>query len=293
MFAMLSQRSQHPGEPLRTYATTAQGGWRVLRIRVVSVADMLQEKTMKQLLMIMQEYYLLCRRRSPVLKRRRLAVGQTRSMSAFTSAAIQPVACTAFVHVIESLSGWVSVRYCLEHCGHSSYHATSSRMTPRLRRSNDKGECLTAQRSSFGHLKRNSSSILNDSEDEDYASEECVSEESMEDETPQLKSSILDCLMEGLSSSGISCEPSSVSVSKKATVAERKAILGTIESELAAAKADVSSIKDTVSNESRTNVDALISERLESAVDRLRSLTKMLAELAIEIRAGNSDIATS
>uniref|UniRef100_A0A8R1END3 Uncharacterized protein n=1 Tax=Caenorhabditis japonica TaxID=281687 RepID=A0A8R1END3_CAEJA len=29
------------------------------------------------------------------------------------------VACTAFVHVFETMDGRVTVRYCLDHCGHA------------------------------------------------------------------------------------------------------------------------------------------------------------------------------
>uniref|UniRef100_A0A0M3I737 C2H2-type domain-containing protein n=1 Tax=Ascaris lumbricoides TaxID=6252 RepID=A0A0M3I737_ASCLU len=258
------------------------------------------------------EYYLLCRRRSPVLKRRRLTSGQTRCMPKVACVPVQSVACTAFVHVIESLSGqhmyiqsscrlqktfpfrlkasdlfvrWVSVRYCLEHCGHSLHHSMGGTCA---RRCYD-AACSSGSGSTFAHLKRNSSSIYNDSEDEDYASEEGVSEESIEEEMrqPNSNSRLLDGLMEGLSH----FEQSSVVVPIKTTVAERKAILGTIESELAATKADVSLIKDTVSDGTRASLDAFISERLESAADRLRSLTKVLAELALNIRTGNEVVA--
>uniref|UniRef100_A0A915B303 C2H2-type domain-containing protein n=1 Tax=Parascaris univalens TaxID=6257 RepID=A0A915B303_PARUN len=231
------------------------------------------------------EYYLLCRRRSPVLKRRRLTSGQTRCMSKVACVPVQSVACTAFVHVIESLSGWVSVRYCLEHCGHSPHHSMDGTCVRRCYNA----ACPSGSGSTFAHLKRNSSSIYNDSKDEDYASEEGFSEESIEEEMRQSNSSsrLSNGSMEGLSH----FDQSSLIAPIKTTFAERKAILGTIESELAATKADVSLIKDTVSEGTRASRDAFISERLESAADRLRSLTKVLAELALNIRTGNEVVA--
>lgn len=62
----------------------------------------------------LQEYYLLCRRRpSAPIKKRRLSI----DMCNLETSAV--VACTAFVHVFETMDGRVTVRYCLDHCGHA------------------------------------------------------------------------------------------------------------------------------------------------------------------------------
>ncbi|VDK25663.1 unnamed protein product, partial [Anisakis simplex] len=134
---------------------------------------------------------MLCRRRSPILKRRRLAgTVPSRNVSAnHGGVSIQSIACTAFVHVTENISGCVSVRYCLEHCGHSVHHDTGAgesagsstivtggengnrAAASRLRRHHIDGSTNTAAAGeplsgSLGggqtHLKRNSSSIRDD-----------------------------------------------------------------------------------------------------------------------------------
>ncbi|CAB3402050.1 unnamed protein product [Caenorhabditis bovis] len=153
------------------------------------------------------EYYLLCRRNPPTQAKRR-------RMSDDNSAIIT---CTAFVHVFETMDGRVTVRYCLDHCGH-----TPDEVRVRRRASS----CAYRRRDM---LKRSSP---------------CESED--------------DCQT-----------PLSPSTSVDST--------STLDDDLYKELFDM------------TSLNAFISQRLDSTADRLKTLTKVLADIAVDIR--NNDLA--
>lgn len=199
------------------------------------------------------EYYLLCKKKYCTLKRRRLSGEQQRDSST------QQVVCAAFVHVIESSNGSVWVRFCLEHCGHplrpnpSPGAETSTASKPR-----------TSQ-----HLKRNSSSTRGDSEDEDYESEETM------EEGPQAAASST----RPVSQPGPSSKPTLPADLRAKLSTHRRAVLSSVESELASAKASVSSIKESVTE----NIPPDVYARLQVMANQLRTVTQVLSDLAVDV----------
>ncbi|CAD6185726.1 unnamed protein product [Caenorhabditis auriculariae] len=163
------------------------------------------------------EYYLLCRRKPSIgAKRRRLSEEFVESNT---------VTCSAFVHVVETLDGCVSVQYCLEHCGHCE---------------DDRSEEIQSTRSRKRvNLKRSSP---------------CISDDHCDD----------DCHCETSSKSGsLSPSPSIYSPIREDDVNHNVIEDGTY---------DLSSL------------NTFITERLDTTADRLRALTKVLAELAVDIK---------
>ncbi|CAI2348550.1 unnamed protein product [Caenorhabditis sp. 36 PRJEB53466] len=166
------------------------------------------------------EYYLLCRRRpSATTKRRRMS-----EVSA-NSEASSLVTCTAFVHVFETMDGRVTVRYCLDHCGHSvdgDEHKNTD--TTKFRKRST--------------LKRSS-----------------------------------PCATFELCDENCHCEQSSMASSPSSSV--------DFEDEDASNNNYKSSSDDSYTV---SNLNVLITQRLDTTADRLRALTKVLQELAVDIR---------
>uniref|UniRef100_A0A0N5B030 C2H2-type domain-containing protein n=1 Tax=Syphacia muris TaxID=451379 RepID=A0A0N5B030_9BILA len=245
------------------------------------------------------EYYLLCKKKYCTLKRRRLSEEQKRDSN------IQHIVCAAFVHVTESSNGSVWVRYCLEHCGHP------------LRLRPVTGSDTAKQRA--GPLKRNCSSTTADSEDEDYESEEAV-EETFAPVDEHITSlpiwegdmvwkmkylivgkccswiiAVLLCLNVSslllfgfvwflvLKSSSTKAE---LSEEVKAEIStHRRALLCSVESELASAKASVCSIKEVVSEKAPADVYA----KLCNMAKQLRTVTQVLSDLAVDVSPSNTN----
>ncbi|VDD95427.1 unnamed protein product [Enterobius vermicularis] len=203
------------------------------------------------------EYYLLCKKKYCTLKRRRLSGEQKQENS------VQHVVCAAFVHVTESSNGSVWVRYCLEHCGH-----------PNKSRLGVGSENSASTKQGSSHLKRNSSSTRADSEDEDYASEEAMEESAVP-------------AKDLTKSEPVVCNKVQLSEEAKAKIStHRKALLSSVEIELASAKASVSSIKDAVNDEPTADVYA----KLQFMASQLRTVTQVLSDLAVDVSPSSSCI---
>uniref|UniRef100_A0A1I7UUY8 C2H2-type domain-containing protein n=1 Tax=Caenorhabditis tropicalis TaxID=1561998 RepID=A0A1I7UUY8_9PELO len=169
------------------------------------------------------EYYLLCRRRpSATSKRRRMS-----DDSAGGHELNSIVACTAFVHVFETMDGRVTVRYCLDHCGHPTEETTRDEQRKVRTRSN---------------LKRSSPCATFE-----YCDESC------------------------------DCEHSSSSMASSPT--------SSVDFEDEDQSNNNYKLQDSYTV---SNLNAIINQRLDSTADRLRTLTKVLQELAVDIR--NTDL---
>lgn len=206
----------------------------------------------------LDEYYLLCKKKYCTLKRRRLSGEQKHDT------VVQHVVCTAFIHVTESSNGSVWVRYCLEHCGH-----------PIREKSSPGIENTTTTKPRSGHLKRNSSSARADSEDEDYESEEAVEE------------SIIPLGDQPVSQPGPSNRTQLLDDVKAEISTHRRALLSSVEFELASAKASVSSIKDAVNEEPPADVYA----KLQLMANQLRTVTQVLSDLAVDVSPSSNSYA--
>ncbi|EFP13326.1 hypothetical protein CRE_12174 [Caenorhabditis remanei] len=175
------------------------------------------------------EYYLLCRRRPSATSKRRRMSDDLANHELNTT-----VACTAFVHVFETMDGRVTVRYCLDHCGHPVESNDEQRNRGERQRIGGRST-----------LKRSSPCATYE-----FCDESCDCEQS--------------------SSSMASSPTSSVDFEDEDTSNNNYKLPESIDAY-------------TVSS-----LNAIINQRLDSTADRLRALTKVLQELAVDIR--NSDL---
>nr|P34495.1 RecName: Full=Uncharacterized protein K02D10.4 [Caenorhabditis elegans] len=170
------------------------------------------------------EYYLLCRRRPSTTTKRRRMSDDCASNELNSSI----VACTAFVHVFETMDGRVTVRYCLDHCGHPV------EVDDHHRRETKKFENrLTLKRSS-----------------------PCA--------TYELCDESCDCEQ---SSSSMASSPSS-----------------SVDFEDEDASNNNYKLQESIDAYAVSSLNAIINQRLDSTADRLKTLTKVLQELAVDIR---------
>ncbi|CAO4370732.1 unnamed protein product [Caenorhabditis nigoni] len=170
------------------------------------------------------EYYLLCRRRPTATSKRRRMSDDVRETNSI-------VACTAFVHVFETMDGRVTVRYCLDHCGHST--------------DSDKVRQTQQAFGTRSTLKRSSP---------------CA--------TYELCDEICDCEE---SSSSMASSPSS-----------------SVDFDDEDASNNNYKMADSMDAYTVSSMSVIINQRLDSTADRLKSITKVLQELAVDIR--NSDL---
>ncbi|EGT56573.1 hypothetical protein CAEBREN_30076 [Caenorhabditis brenneri] len=179
------------------------------------------------------EYYLLCRRRpSATSKRRRMSD----DMANHELNCI--VACTAFVHVFETMDGRITVRYCLDHCGHP------------VETRNDEHRTRDHQKiGTRSTLKRSSPCATYE-----FCDESCDCEQSSSS-------------MASSPSSSVDFEDDDASNNNDSTY----------------------KLPESIDAYSVPSLNALIDLKLDTTADRIKHLTKFLAELAFDIR--NAELA--